>query len=106
MTKNQSDRYGRGYVHKMWIEYYCLSKNLASGTLRLKNIRCRNPYQLQNLKIFLKFQSHKNPPGQYFWNLILLSEKARLYRYYQNKNQHGVTSSSYINLITKLLIKS
>ena len=37
---------------------------------------------------------------------IFLSEEKRLYRYYQNKNQLVVTSSSYINLTMKLLIKS
>ena len=31
---------------------------------------CQNLYQLQNLKILLKFQGHKNPHGQNFWNLI------------------------------------
>ena len=33
-------------------------------------------------------------------------KKTRLYRYYQNKNQLRVTSSSYISLTMKLLIKS
>ena len=64
---------------------------------------------LQNLKILLTFQGHKNKNrhGQNFWKLnFFLSEKKRLYRYYQNKNQLEVTSSSYINLRMKLLIKS
>ena len=37
---------------------------------------------------------------------FILSEKTRSHRYYQNKNQPVVTSSSYINLTMKLLIKS
>ena len=37
---------------------------------------------------------------------FFLSEKTRLYICYLNKNQLGVTSSSYINLTMKLLIKS
>ena len=42
---------------------------------------------VQNLKILSTFQGYKNPHGQNFWNLIfLLSEKARLDRYYENKN--------------------
>ena len=69
-----------------------------------KLTRCQNPYQLQNLKILLKFQGHKNPHRWIVWNF--LCEKKRLYRYYQNKNQLGVISSSYINLTMKLLIKS
>ena len=36
----------------------------------------------------------------------ILSEKTRLHRYYQNKNQLVDTSSSYINITVKLLIKS
>ena len=33
MAKLQSDRYERGYVHKIWIEYYFLGEYHASGTL-------------------------------------------------------------------------
>ena len=108
MAKLQSDRYERGYFVKIWMEYYCLGENCGSGTLILKFIRCENPYQLQNLKILSTFQGHKNLLGQYFWNLnfFVLFEKTRLNRYHQNKNQLGVTSSSYINLTRKLLMKS
>ena len=98
MGKLQLDRYKRGYLHKLWIEYYCLGENHLSGTLSSKLIRCQSPYQLQNLEILLTFQRHKNSHGQNFWNLIFLSEKTRLYRYYKKKNSLEVTSSSYINL--------
>ena len=37
---------------------------------------------------------------------FFLSEKKTLYRYHQNKNQLGVTSSLYINLTMKLMINS
>ena len=70
MTKLQSDRYKRGYFHKIWREYYCFGENGGSGTLSLKFIWCQNPYQLQNLKILSTFQGHKNPHGQNFLNLI------------------------------------
>ena len=33
MAKLQSDRYERGYFHKIWMEYYCLCKNHASETI-------------------------------------------------------------------------
>ena len=36
----------------------------------------------------------------------ILSEKTRLHRYYHNKNQLVDTSSSYINITVKLLIRS
>ena len=70
-----------------------------------KFIGCQSPYQLQNLKILSTLRRHKNPHGQNFWNLNFLSKKTRLCRYYQKKNQLGVTSSSYVNLTRKLLIK-
>ena len=37
---------------------------------------------------------------------FFLSEKTRLHRYCQNKNELVVTSSSYINLTMKFLLKS
>ena len=61
MAKLQSDRYERGYFHKIWMEHYCLSKTDGSGTKSSKFIRSQNPYQLQNLKILLTFQGHKKP---------------------------------------------
>ena len=48
----------------------------------------------------------KTHMGKIFGIWIFLSIKARLYRYYQKKNQLGVTASSYVNLTRKLLIKS
>ena len=54
------------------MEYYCLDENHASGTLNSRYIGCQNPYQLQNLKILLTFQGHKNSHGQ---NLIFLPEQ-------------------------------
>ena len=41
-----SDRYERGYFHKIWMECYCLGENHGSGTLSLKFVRRQNPYQL------------------------------------------------------------
>ena len=70
MAKLQLDGYERGYFHKIWKEYYRLGKNYASETVSSKFIRCQNPYQLQNLKIFSTFHEHKNPHGQNFWNLF------------------------------------
>ena len=69
MAKLQSDRYERGYFHKIWIERDWLGENSRSGTLSLKFISCQNPYQQQNLKISSTFQGHKTPHGQNFWNL-------------------------------------
>ena len=63
MAKSKSDRYERGYFHKICMEYYCLGENGGSGALSLKFIWCQNPYQLQNLKILFAFQGHKNPHG-------------------------------------------
>ena len=81
------------------MEYYCLDENYAPGTLSLRFIGCQSPYQLQSLKILSTFQGDKNPHGQNFWNLnFFLSEKTRLHRYYQKKNELVVTSSSYKNL--------
>ena len=64
---------------------------------------CQNSYQLQ--KIF-HFRGTKTDMGKLFGIWDFLPEKSRLYRYYQNKNQLGFTSSSYINITMKLLIKS
>ena len=76
------------------MEYYYLDENHASWTLNSRFIGCQNLYQLQNLKILSKFQGHKNPHGQNFWNLnFFLSEKATLHRYYQNRNQLVVTQN-------------
>ena len=103
-AKLQLDGYEWGYFH-IEMEYYCLDENHASGTLSSRFTGCQNPYQLQNLKIMTTFQGHKNPHEQNFWNLnFFISEKTRLHRCYQNKNQLVVTSSSYIKLTMKLLI--
>ena len=104
--KLQSDRYERGYFHKIWMKYYCLGENCGSGTLTLKFIRCQNPYQLQNLKILSRFQGHKIPYELNIWKLVFISEKTRLYRYHQNKSYTGVASSTYLSLTMKLLMKS
>ena len=103
MAKLQSDRYERGYFHKIWMEYYCLCKNHASETI-ISNFfgvkihtSCKKFYILGGQKptfaSFLEFR-------------FFLPEKSKLYRYYQNKNQLGFASSSYINITMKLLIKS
>ena len=84
MLKLYSDRHERGNFHKIWMEYYCLDQNHASGIINPKLIRCQNPYQLRNLKILSTFHGLKNPYGQNFRYLIFLSKKTRRYRYYQN----------------------
>ena len=104
MAKLQSDRYERVYFQKIQMEYYCLGQNHASGTLisSLFGVKvhtsCKKIYVLGGQKPtwanFLEFRFFFTP------------EKSRLYRYYQNKNQLGFTSSSYINLTLKLLRKS
>ena len=63
-----------------------------------KFIWCQSPYQLQKN---LHFRGTKTHMGKLFGIWIFLPEKSRLYRYYQL----GFTSSSYINLTIKLLIK-
>ena len=84
-----------------------MDENHASGALISMSFGCQNAHQLENLKILSIFQGHKDPHEQNFWNLIFFSSgKTRLHRYYQNKNQLVVTSSSYLNLTMKLLIKS
>ena len=89
------------------MEYYCLDENHASRTRSSRFVRCQSPYQLQNLKILSTFQGHINPHGQNFLEFdFFLCEKTWLHSYYKNKNQLVVTSSSYINLTMKLLIKS
>ena len=84
------------------MECYCLDENHASRTLSSRFIGFQNPYQLQNLKILLTFQWHKNTGTKFLEFEFFSSEKTRLQRYYQNKNQLLVTSSSYINLAIKL----
>ena len=101
MAKLQSDRYERGHFRKIWLEYYCLGENCGSGTLSLKFIRCQKYLLGAQNTIWVKFLEF----------IIFLPEKARYItrryiRYHQNKNQLGVTSSSYVNLTIKLLIKS
>ena len=102
----QSDKYQSGYFHKTWVEYYCLGKNQAYETFCSKFVRCQNLYQLHNQKTLLTLCGHKNLPGQNFWYLNFFYLKSQSYRYYHEKNQVGCTSSSYINLTRKLLIKS
>ena len=88
------------------MEYYCLDENHASRTRSSRFVRCQSPYQLQNLKILSTFQGHINPHGQNFLEFdFFLCEKTWLHSYYKNKNQLVVTSSSYINLTMKQLIK-
>ena len=59
------------------------------------------------LKLSRYLRSTKTHMGKLFGIcFFFLSKKTRLYRYYHNRNQLGVISSSYINLSMKLLIKS
>ena len=50
MAYLQSDRYQKGYFHKIWVEYYCLRENTANETFCSKFISCQSLYQqmLQN----------------------------------------------------------
>ena len=49
-----------GYFHKIWLEYYCLGKNLVSESFCSKFTWCQSPWcQLQNLKILLKPENMK-----------------------------------------------
>ena len=54
----------------------------------------------------LSFQIKKSNSKNFVHEGFCSSEMLRLHRYYQNKNQLGVTSSSYINFTMKSLIKS
>ena len=51
---------------------------------------------------FVGISGAQNPT----WAKNFFLEKTRLCKYHKNKNQFEVTSSSYINLTMKLLIKS
>ena len=92
MVKSQSVRYKRGYFHKIWMEYYCLGENHASGTSSSKFIGSQNPYvpAAKSEHCFI-ISGDKNPQ-------IFFPEETRLHRYHHNKNQLGVISSTYINL--------
>ena len=63
--------------------------------INFKFIWCQIPYQLQKISTWANFLEFR----------FFLPEKSRLYRYYQNKNQLGFTSSSYMSLAMNLLIK-
>ena len=54
---------------------------------------------------FVDIPGAQKPTSKIFGIWIFLSEKTRLHRYHQNKNELGVTSSSYVKLTMKLLIK-
>ena len=97
----------KGYFHKLRMEYYCFGKVMHLGyeVQNILGIKIHTSYKIS--KFCWHFRGTKTRKGKKFWNLnFFLFEKIRLYRYYQNKNQLGVTSSSYINLTMKLLIKS
>ena len=42
MAELQSDRYERGYFHKIWMKYYCLGENHISGTLSIAAAKSQN----------------------------------------------------------------
>ena len=98
----QSDGYQSVYFHKIWVEYYCLDKNQAPEILSSKFIRCKVHTSAKSQN-FVDTLAPQNPCGQNSWNLIFFL-KRQGYRYYQEKIQVGITSSSYINLTMKLLI--
>ena len=78
---------------------------LLFGQNQASETSVQSLYQLQNFKILLTLWGHKNPRGQNIWNWNFFYLKRQGYRYYYRKNQVEPTSSSYINLTTKLLIK-
>ena len=57
----QLDGHEWGYIHTKWLEYYCLDKNHALETLDPRFIGCQNPYQLQNIKIFIDISGVQKP---------------------------------------------
>ena len=87
-------------------EYYYLAKNCGSGTLSLKFMRCQNPYQLQNLKIFVDISGVQNPIWAKFLEFDFFYLKRQVYvditRTKINLGSHHLQT----NLIMKLLIKS
>ena len=93
-----SRKYGWNTI--AWME------NHVSGTLSSKIYWVSKSIPAAKPQNFVEISEAQKLHGQNIWNLIFfLSEKTRLYRYYQNKNQRGVTSSSYTILIMILLIK-
>ena len=42
MAELQSDRYERGYFHKIWMKYYCLGENHISRTLSIAAAKSQN----------------------------------------------------------------
>ena len=81
----------KSYIRDIKLKIYCVSKSIPAA-------------KSQNFVDILRAQKP-------IWAKVLefdffLSEEKRLYRYYQDKNQFVVTSSSYISLTMKLLIKS
>ena len=92
-------------TNKIWMDYYCLGKNHASETLCSKFIRCQNPYQLQNFIFFNSSGAQKPTWAKFLEFEFFLAEKARLYRYHQNKNQLEVTLS-YNESVDKIIFTS
>ena len=70
MAELQSDRYERGYFHKIWMEstiaWVKLMHLVQNHRLSSTFIRCQNPYQLQNLKILLTILGTKTDNGEIF----------------------------------------
>ena len=80
MAKLQSDRYERGYLHKIWMESYCTGKNCRSGTLSVKFIRCQNPYVAVKYQNFVNISEAQKPTWTKFLEFqFFLSENIRLY---------------------------
>ena len=72
------------------MEYYCLGENYASATLSLKFMVVVKILSVAKSQNFVDISGVQKPA----WA-----------KNYLNKNQLGVTSFSYINLIIELLIK-
>ena len=81
------------------MEYYCFDENRTSETFVSKSVPAAKS---QN---FVEISGAQKPTWAKFLEFDFLSEKTRLYRYYQNKNPLGVNSSSCINLSIRLLSK-
>ena len=104
MSYLQSDRYQRGYFHKIWAEYYCLGKNETSEIFCSK-FSC--PCQLQNLKILLHFGATKTHVGKIFGTWVFLYLKRQSYKYYQEKKSSWAhiifIHKSYIEIVDKII---
>ena len=104
IAKLQVDGYEWGYFHEIWMENYCLDRDMHPGHKLQVLLGLKIHTSCKISKFCRHFRGTKIQMGKIFD--FFISEKTRLYRSYQNKNQLVVTSSSYINLKMKLLMES